>query len=72
MVSAAELQAMHEQQQSAGKSSSSAPVIDPFPSMGSGSAPLDPFPSAAIGQGKSNGQASGSNGRSNGARQPDL
>lgn len=76
MVSAAELQAMHEQQ-NASKATSAAPVRDPFPSIGGGgggSAVQDPFPatSSTAGQAYSNGLASGSNGRSNGARQPDL
>jgi len=73
MVSAAELQAMHEQQ-NASKSSMSAPIVDPFPSIGgAGPTPSDPFPAAAsASQGRSNGYASGSNGRANGARQPDL
>lgn len=80
MVSAAELQAMHEQQ-----NASNAPsklVNDPFPSLGGGGGGgggsggvQDPFPAAVkngAGNGYTNGLASGSNSHSNGTRQPDL
>lgn len=71
MVSAAELQAMHQQQAASNTQSSSAPVNDPFPSI----AAQDPFPAVkadASVNGNSNGRASASNSRSNGARQPNL
>lgn len=71
MVSAAELQAMHEQQNAS--NASSAALNDPFPSLGGGV--QDPFPAAVAsgaGNGHANGRASGSNNRSNGTRQPDL
>ena len=68
MVSAAELQALH-QQQAASTVQSTAPVNDPFPSIGT----QDPFPEVKAGAGHANGRTSGTNGRSNGSsRQPDL
>ncbi|UZJ52571.1 hypothetical protein CBS101457_001891 [Exobasidium rhododendri] len=72
MVSAAELQAMHQQQQAASApQSSSAPALDPFPSISA----QDPFPAVKVDapvNGNGNGFASVSNSRANGTRQPDF
>lgn len=79
MVSAAELQALHQkhQQQSQGQdgssSQSAAPVRDPFPAIGGGV--KDPFPSMQANDVASrvrNGQATDANGSTSSTRQPDL
>lgn len=82
MISAADLQALHQQKQQQQGSANAAPALDPFPSLGGAGGGDDPFPApsssvndpfpATIGSSLASVPKAKAPAGTNGSSQPDL